>query len=105
MKRSLLARQALRPNRKPPADHAYPAKSNCSSYFQCSAVHTLSQLERKCSYESEWLASIWLSTGRPGTISLLLYRGAMYVGSGVAKGASWIWNSSKQGVDNIKNRK
>ena len=33
-----------------------------------------------------------------------LYRGAIYVGSGVAKGAGWLWSSGKSGVESFKNR-
>ena len=29
-------------------------------------------------------------------------RGAIFVGSGVAKGAGWLWKSGKSGVDSLK---
>jgi len=33
---------------------------------------------------------------------LLMCRGAIFVGSGVAKGAGWLWKSGKSGVDSLK---
>lgn len=32
-------------------------------------------------------------------------RGAIYVGSNVAKGASWLWKSGKSGVDSLRGGK